>query len=161
MLARLLPLGKLAHIRFRRRDRSAKCAGQPFSGRRQIVRRHPYRFAAESVELSRVVEQRLVAALFDIRQNRRDGCLRLVEARSAALQQFAGFTRWKYSDHHITILFSGYSTIPCAPACLRRGMMSRTVDSSRMVFTASQSSSLKCEMVGRFNAGRTFNTASI
>ena len=39
-------------------------------------------------------------------------------------------------------------------------MMSRTVDSSRMVFTASQSSSLRCEMVGRFSAGSTSSTAA-
>ena len=29
---------------------------------------------------------------------------------------------------YITILFSGYSTMPCAPAFFSRGMMSRTVD---------------------------------
>ena len=55
----------------------------------------------------------------------------------------------------VTILFSGYSTIPCAPACFKRGMISRTVVSSRIVFTASHSSSLRCEMVGRLSAGRT------
>ena len=49
--------------------------------------------------------------------------------------------------------------MPCAPACFSRGMMVRTVVSSRIVFTASHSSSLKCEMVGFFNAGSTPSTA--
>ena len=32
--------------------------------------------------------------------------------------------------------------MPCAPASFSRGMMSRTVDSSRIVFMATQSGSL-------------------
>ena len=43
------------------------------------------------------------------------------------------------SSLYITILFSGYSTMPCAPASFSRGMMLRTVASSRMVLTATQS----------------------
>ena len=38
--------------------------------------------------------------------------------------------------------------------------MVRTVDSSRIVLTASHSPSLRCEMVGRFSAGSTASTAS-
>ena len=45
--------------------------------------------------------------------------------------------------HQSTILLSGYSTIPDALACLRRGISSRTVCSSMIVFTATQPSSLK------------------
>ena len=39
-------------------------------------------------------------------------------------------------------------------------MMSRTVVSSKMVLTASHSSSLRCEMVGRLSAGNTASTAA-
>ncbi len=46
-------------------------------------------------------------------------------------------------NSYITILFSGYSTMPCAPASFRRGMIERTVASSRIVLSASQSPSLK------------------
>ncbi len=38
--------------------------------------------------------------------------------------------------------------MPWAPASLSRGMITRTVDSSMMVLTASHSSSLSVEMVG-------------
>ena len=55
---------------------------------------------------------------------------------------------------------AGTRRCPRAPASFSRGMMSRTVDSSRMVFTASHSSSLRCEMVGRFSAGSTASTAA-
>ena len=48
-----------------------------------------------------------------------------------------------------TILLSGYSTMPCALASLSRGMRSRTVFSSMIVLTATHSSSLSDEMVGR------------
>src|SRR5260370_17922878 len=62
--------------------------------------------------------------------------------------------------HYITTLLSGYSTIPCAFASLSLGIASRTTVSSRMVLTATQSGSLKGEMVGRFNAGSTAKTPS-
>ncbi len=51
---------------------------------------------------------------------------------------------------HITILLSGYSTIPWPPASLSRGIILRTVVSSKMVWTATHSTSLRCEMVGFF-----------
>ena len=47
---------------------------------------------------------------------------------------------------------------PARRPAFRRGMMVRTVDSSRMVLTASQSPSLRVEMVGRFSAGSTSST---
>src|SRR5579883_2254778 len=58
-------------------------------------------------------------------------------------------------NHHITILLRGYSTIPCALAAFRRGMISRTVFSSITVFTATQSDSLSSLMVGFLRAGNT------
>ena len=55
--------------------------------------------------------------------------------------------------HHRTILLSGYSTMPCARAAFSRGISSRTVRSSMIVFTATQSSSLSGDTVGRCSAG--------
>ena len=46
------------------------------------------------------------------------------------------------------ILLSGYSTIPHAPASLRRGTSSRTRLSSRMVLTATHCPSESLEIVG-------------
>src|SRR5258706_16126410 len=48
-----------------------------------------------------------------------------------------------------TILFNGYSTMPCARAALSLGIRSRTVRSSMIVLTPTHSSSLSDEMVGR------------
>ena len=61
---------------------------------------------------------------------------------------------------HITILLSGNSTMPSPPASLRRGMISRTTVSSRIVLTATQPASLRCEIVGLRSAGSTASTAS-
>ena len=136
------------------RRRSRRPRGTPASSARP--RRCQLALAAprtvlrvEAVELARVFEQRLVAALAHGFQNRPHRRFRLAEPRRAARQQPPAPVRNRgFGSCYITILFSGYSTMPCAPASLSRGMMSRTVDSSRMVFTASQSSSLRCEMVG-------------
>ena len=46
------------------------------------------------------------------------------------------------------ILFSGYSTMPRAPACLSCGTMCRTMFSSMIVFTATHSGSDSDEIVG-------------
>src|SRR5262249_30298481 len=75
---------------------------------------------------------------------------------SAARQQtLDGGTIGRGDDaDHRTILFRGYSTMPWAPAALSRGMRSRTVRSSMIVFTATHSSSLSEEIVGRWRAGR-------
>src|SRR4029077_9324561 len=80
------------------------------------------------------------------------------ESGRLARQQAADLIAFEYADHS-TILLSGYSTIPSPPARFKRGIMSRTVVSSRMVLTASHSSSLRCEMVGRLRAGSTASTA--
>src|SRR5437016_8682211 len=71
------------------------------------------------------------------------------------------FDRWRKPQdaHHSTILFKGYSTIPWALAALSFGKICRTTASSMMVFTATQSGSLKAETVGFLSAGRTPRTA--
>jgi hypothetical protein len=50
---------------------------------------------------------------------------------------------------YTTILFSGYSTMPWPPAAFTFGIRSRTVRSSMIVLTATHSSSLSDEIVGR------------
>src|SRR5262249_51179885 len=95
------------------------------------------------IELARIFEQRFVAASANVFKNRCDDALGFVQAVRLARDQRAGFIVTNNSNHYITILFNGYSTMPCAPASFRRGMMERTVLSSRIVFTASQSSSLR------------------
>ena len=52
-----------------------------------------------------------------------------------------------------------FDDAPRRPPALSRGMMSRTVRSSRIVFTASHSSSLSGEMVGRWSAGSSVSTS--
>src|SRR5712671_8196184 len=56
--------------------------------------------------------------------------------------------------HQRMILFKGYSTIPCALAALSFGRSWRTTASSMMVLTATQSGSLRVEIVGFFKAGK-------
>ena len=58
-----------------------------------------------------------------------------------------------------TILLRGYSTMPWARAAFSFGIRSRTVRSSMIVFTATHSSSLKAEMVGRCKAGSRARTS--
>ena len=57
------------------------------------------------------------------------------------------------------ILLIGYSTIPFAPACFRRGMIDRTMLSSTIVLRATQDGSERCETVGFWSAGRIERTA--
>src|SRR6202140_2998013 len=56
--------------------------------------------------------------------------------------------------HHITTLFSGYSTMPCAFASLSFGIRVQAVCSSITVWTATHSPSARGAAVGFFNAGR-------
>src|SRR5579872_1063981 len=163
-LPRHLQFRERPNIRRSRLHRRAKLRRKFPTGRRQQTLRHANALAFEAVEFPRVGNQRLIPALPHRFQYRAHVRLGLVQSRRAPRQQPAHLSRLENSNHatstYITILFNGYSTIPCPPACFRRGMISRTVDSSRMVFTASQSSSLRCEIVGRFNAGSTASTRS-
>ena len=70
----------------------------------------------------------------------------------------AGRREGRLTRAYSTILFSGYSTIPSAPASLRRGISSRTADSFRIVSTACQPSSASGATVGLCSAGRTAST---
>ena len=64
------------------------------------------------------------------------------------------------STSYSTTLFSGYSTIPVAPAAFSFGTTSRTVDSSRIVFTATKDGFDNSEIVGEFSAGSIASTCS-
>lgn len=68
-------------------------------------------------------------------------------------QSLASSARFQY-----TILLSGYSMIPSAPAALSWGMISRTTRSSRIVSTATQPGWLSDETVGLRKAGSVCNT---
>src|SRR5262249_46512423 len=141
-----------------------RCSQRTSRWRRQLrsgdlSRGHAHGRAREAVELARVFHQGTVAAFPHTLEDRMHYRLCFGQTRGPPLQQAADIPGLENSDPS-TILFSGSSTIPCPPACLSRGMMSRTVDSSKMVFTASHSSSLRCEMVGLFSAGKTASTAA-
>src|SRR5262249_23042019 len=95
---------------------------------------------SESVEPPRILQQRSISAFPDIMENR--------PPYGFGFRHSAIFARQEpscililYDPDPSPILSSGYSTMPSPPACFNRGMMVRTVDSSRIVFTASQSSS--------------------
>src|SRR5581483_1825445 len=111
--------------------------------------------AGEAVELAGVVEKSGVATGANVGEDRSDDLLSLFEAGRLACDQRGGVFGFEDSDHHITILFRGYSTMPCAPASFSRGIMLRTVVSSRMVLTATHELSLRVETVGFLRAGRT------
>src|SRR5271166_5917348 len=59
----------------------------------------------------------------------------------------------RHIAHHITTLFSGYSTIPCASASLSCGIRVHAVCSSITVLTATHSPSANGATVGFFSAG--------
>src|SRR5205085_8156221 len=63
-------------------------------------------------------------------------------------------------DLHGTILFSGYSTMPVAPAAFSFGIRSRTCSSVRIVLTATHDLSLNAEIVGFFIAGSSLMISS-
>src|SRR3981081_3841897 len=108
---------------------------------------NPHTGSFKAVELARIREQGRVALFTHVRQNGRDHSLGFRELLRLAGGQAARIFVFQDPNHYIMILFKGYWTIPCAPASFKRGMIVRTVDSSRIVFSASQFSSLKCEMV--------------
>src|SRR3984957_15059268 len=119
---------------------------------------HSHARSGEAVVLARVFEQRPIAAFANVFDDRRDDTLGLFESHRFTRDQPRSILVIENPNHHITILLSGYSTMPCAPASLRRGIIVRTVVSSRIVLTASHSSSLSVEMVGFLSAGSTAMT---
>src|SRR5208337_4360517 len=112
------------------------------------------------IQLPGPFNHRPIAAPLHIRNNPRCNHVRFPVVRLPQLQQPGLRLRSEFQDaHHSTILFKGYSTIPCAFAAFNRGKICRTTDSSIIVFTATQSASLNEEIVGFFNAGSAAKTA--
>src|SRR5580698_8894565 len=77
---------------------------------------------------------------------------------SRLLQSLADNNGERSDPHQAMILLIGYSTIPHAPAVFKRGMMCRTVSSSRIVITSTHSGSDRDETVGFCKAGNTPST---
>src|SRR5690606_39755139 len=164
--ARHLPFGDLPDVvgcqreaapHASRRARPAAVELRPGERSEQLPRR-----TRRAGELPRPFDERLVAALPHVDDNAGRLALDLRVARFVTGDQCVDRLPIRRPDdpHHSTILFRGYSTIPCAPAALSCGMSSRTVRSSMMVLTATQPSSLSGETVGRCSAGSSPRTWS-
>src|SRR5581483_7443108 len=135
-------------------ERPADVGGNARSLRFDLGARH-FERSVEAVEAPRKPEQRPVALLADPRDDAGDAALEGAVHRLVAGEHPRQRPPVRRVDdlHHSTILFNGYSTIPCARAAFSRGIRSRTVRSSMIVFTATHSSSLRAEIVGRCSAG--------
>src|SRR6185437_3476467 len=143
--------------------------------RRHLLARHAKRLASrQPVQSRRVPQQRAIALLAHGRHNPPHVRHHAIQRRAAAVFQFRhqgsrlacaaplGPNQFHRSPRtpYSTTLFSGYSTIPVAFAAFSRGITSRAVRSSRIVFTATHSELLNCDTVGEFSAGSTASTAS-
>ena len=126
------------------------------------IRRHAGRLLAHllrrdlerrlhAVELSSEPEKRAIASRAHIVDDGVDPPVERAIVAAAACEQALerGTIGGGYDAHHNTILFNGYSTMPWARAALSLGIRSRTVRSSMIVLTATHSSSLSEEIVGR------------
>src|SRR5208282_2063840 len=150
-----------AHVRGGVFDCTKELPADPFSGRGDFARAHPKELAAHirAIEFPSIFVQSRVAAPPYIRYDASGRAMRFAILSLAQLRQIR-FSFWaQFQDaHQSTILFKGYSTMPCAFAAFKRGRICRTTASSMMVFTATQSESLSAEIVGFFNAGSTDST---
>src|SRR6185437_7707667 len=121
--------------------RGAKLGDRAALGAGKLRVRYKDGRGLERIELPGIFKQRLIAALFHVFKNRRDHFFGFGKPHRFSRDELPGLRKIDNPQHgYITILFSGYSTIPWPPASLRRGIMLRTEDSSRIVLTASQSS---------------------
>ena len=122
---------------------------------------NPDAFAREAraVQFLRPVEKSGVASAANIGHDARsDAFRRGIAPAVRAKQILRNFPIESDDTHHSTILFKGYSTIPCALAAFSFGKICRTTASSMIVFTATHSGSLSGDIVGFFNAGSTSST---
>ena len=118
--ARHLPLRVRADVGRRRFDRRRGTPAPAASRPRADRPPQRARWARESIELARVFEKRFIAAAAHGFENRAHHFFGFVEPRRFALQQRADVFALNDADHS-TILLSGYSTMPCPPACFKRG----------------------------------------
>src|SRR6202795_2087870 len=139
-----------------------KIAAHLLAGGANFVPGDPQTFAVEidAVEFLHPSRQCRVSAPANIADNLRRDAFSFCVMLLPRTKNFLLDRRRKSHDaHHSTILFKGYSTIPWALAAFSFGRICRTTASSTMVLIATQSGSLKAEIVGFFNAGRTPRTA--
>ena len=129
----------------------------------RVHARHPHARALEAVELARVFEQGRIAAFPHVSRIGATTRFGFLQPHRLALDQRGRAVVESENPDHGALTSRSCSAdtrrSPARPPPFSRGMMVRTVDSSRIVFTASHSSSLKCEMVGFFSAGSTASTA--
>src|SRR5271156_97614 len=128
----------------------------------KIAPPNPHRPAANisAIKPQGPLDKRPIPPPPHIRNNPRRHTLSRAIPLAASQQQLLHHPAIKPKDpHHSTILFKGYSTIPCALAAFNLGKICRTTASSTIVFTATHPGSLKVEIVGFCSAGNTFSTA--
>src|SRR4029077_824521 len=157
----LLPLRHMPHILRGMCRRMQELAADTLARRSILFPRNPQTVSCQvpAVQLLRPLIQRLVAVLAHFGHNSPRGDQRRAILPFANLHQLRFCSLRQFQDaHHSTILFKGYSTIPCAFAAFSLGRICRSTASSTMVFTATQSASLSSEIVGFFSAGSTCNT---
>ncbi len=94
----------------------------PHLRRQRSFHRYADTITVEAIELSRVFQQRRIAALSNVRKYRRNSPLCFFQTYSLARDQRSGVFIIENPYHYITILLRGYSTIPCAPASFSRGI---------------------------------------
>src|SRR5271155_3236104 len=127
----------------------------------KIAPPNPHRPAANisAIKPQGPLDKRPIPPPPHIRNNPRRHTLSRAIPLAASQQQLLHHPAIKPKDpHHSTILFKGYSTIPCALAAFNLGKICRTTASSTIVFTATHPGSLKVEIVGFCSAGSTFST---
>src|SRR6266436_283767 len=134
-----------------------KIAANLLAGGANFAPGDPQTFAVEidAVEFLHPSRQCRVSAPANIADNlQRDAFSLCVMLLARAQKLLLDRPRKSHDAHHSTILFKGYSTIPWALAAFSFGRIWRTTASSTMVFTATQSGSLRVEIVGFFKAGK-------
>src|ERR1700730_6228339 len=117
---------------------------------------------SQSVPTRGVPEQGAVAVAANVAHNAANRRCRLRQVGRAPLLQRTHESiplRTIENTHHITTLLSGYSTIPCALACLSLCIRDQAACSSITVLTATHSPSAKGATVGFCSAGSSPSTA--
>ena len=118
--------------------RNLRASGAPLAPRSPTCFFGVSRIAIQS---PRPGKQRRVAAAAHVGDDARGHALpRAASLRRRAARIFSASASVSAQDsHHSTILFSGYSTMPCACAAFSFGIRCRTTSSSTMVLMATQS----------------------
>src|SRR5271156_2975173 len=160
-----LPLAVAANIICGLGDGLPQLGSGSLPGLKQINLGHAHRFAAaQPVPPRRIMAQSTFSIASDIAHDAPNRWLDLSQiARPALLERthepvFLSSLKNAHhlvrpGAHHITTLFSGYSTMPCAFASLSFGIRFQAVCSSMMVLTATHSPSARGATVGFLRAG--------